>query len=114
MSNITDIKIKRILHHCQTIGMLADCIGIEFQQDLVDAKFKDPRINNHARKIKESIAQIKLSLASKVKVLDREFMEYEHSTECHRMLSYISTMDTNQLKSLNDGFEELERKNADL
>jgi len=106
-------KINRILRQTQTISVLADCIDMEFNSDLVDYQFKDPRISNHSRRIKESIAQIKLYIGSgQVKVIDQEFFTYEHAVQVHRLFTYFSTMDTDQLTELMDGFDELERKNA--
>ena len=100
-------KTKRILNHIQTIAVLTDCIDIEYNNDLVDEKFKDKALSNHNRRIKESISQIKSSLSFRYKVQDRDFMTYEHATQVHRLFTYFSTMDTKQLTELMDGFEKL-------
>lgn len=102
-----DEKTKRILNHIQTISVLTDCIDIEYNSDLVDARFKDKALSNHNRRIKESVSQIKTSLSFRYKVKDREFMTYEHAVQVHRLFTYFSTMETSQLEELMDGFEKL-------
>lgn len=107
-------KEKRILNHVQNMSVLVTCMEIEVTKDLIDYRFRDPNTNNHVRRLKESLQQIKKGLSFKFKVTDREFMEYEHGSEMHRAFEYFSTMDTNQLRSLLDGFDELERRNKEV
>lgn len=104
-------KEQRILQHCQTMGVLANCIEIEFMQDLVDARWKDPNLNNHVRKLKESLRQIKLGLAYKFKVKDQELMDNELSPQVHRLFKYFSTMDVNQLRDIIDAYEAYDIEN---
>lgn len=106
-------KEKRILNHVQNMSVLATCMDIEFHNDLVDYKFKEPTMNNHIRRIRESLEQIKKGLSFKYKVTDREFMTYVHAGAVYRVFDYFSTMDTDQLNSIMDGFDELERRNKE-
>ena len=104
-------KIKNILRHCQTMAILADVMDIEMHTDLVDAKFKDPKINNHVRRLKESIAQIKTGLAYLVKPIDREHATYTHAVEMHRLFKYFATTDSRQLADIMDAYEQFDRDN---
>lgn len=106
-------KEKRILSHVQTMSVLVTAMEIEISRELLDYRFRDPNTNNHVRRIKESLQQINKGLSFKFKVTDRDFMTYEHGVEVHRMFDYFGTMETSQLKQMNDGFEELERKNKE-
>jgi len=112
----TDIpeKEQRLLRHCQTMSVLASCIEIENQNDLIDHKFKVPHLNNHIRRIKESLKEIKLNLAFKYRVKDRELMEYDHATQIHRLFKYFSTMETSQLTEIMDAYEEYDKINPPL
>ena len=104
-------KIKRVLRHCQTMNVLVGCLEIEMTYDLHSAKFTDPRVNNHIRRIKESLGQIELALAYAVKHTNREHMKYDHNFEVHRLFRYFSTMDTTQLKNLMDAYENYDKEN---
>jgi len=103
-------KIDRIIRHCQNIAVLCDVMDIELSHDLSDYQFNDPRLGNHNRRIKESINQIKLSLASKVKSLSYEDTKYNHGTQLWRVFRFFSTMETSQVSLVMDGYEEIERK----
>ena len=103
-------KIERIIRHCQNIAVLCDVMDIELSHDLSDYQFNDPRLGNHNRRIKESINQIKLSLASKVKSLSYEDTKYNHGTQLWRVFRFFSTMATPQIVEIMDGYEEIERK----
>ena len=87
-----------------------DVADIEVQSDLVDARFKNPIVNNHIRRIKESITQVHLSLASMVKSLDYEHSKYDHATQMHRVFKYFSTMDTAQMSDMMDAFETFDKE----
>jgi len=104
-------KIKRVLRHCQTMNVLVGCLEIEMAYDLHSAKFTDPRVNNHIRRIKESLGQIELALAFAVKHTNREQMKYDHHFEMHRLFRYFGTMETNQLRSILDQYEQFDREN---
>lgn len=107
-------KERRILKHVQTMGVLANCMEIEMFNDLVDYKAKDPTINNHIRRLKESIQQIKKGLSFKYRVIDRDHMENDHSIQMHRLFNYFSIMDTDQLTRILDQYEEYDKLNPPI
>ena len=109
---ITTEKASRIIKSMQIIAVLAECISIEFQSDLVDTKFKNPAVNNHSKRIRESAEAIKLHLSSVVKNKDRDFFGYEYAAEMHRLVTHFSGMDIKQIADFMDGIEEL--KNVEL
>ena len=110
MKEITE-KEKRILRHVQTMSVLTTCMEIEMFSDLIDYRAKDPNINNHIRRLKESLQQIRKGLSFKYKILDRDLMENEHGAQMHRLFSYFSTMHTQQLTDIVDAYEKYDRTN---
>jgi len=87
---------------------------IEYFSDLVDFRFKEPNMNNHIRRIKESLEQIKKGLNFKYKVKDRELMNIDHPVQVHRLFTFFSTMDTTQLTELMDAYESYEKVNPSV
>lgn len=104
-------KERRILKHVQTMGVLVTALEIEYMNDLVDHKFKQANLNNHIRRIKESIQQIRSGLSFKYRVMDRDLMENEHGATVHRLFAYFSTMDTKQLTEIVDAYEAYDKDN---
>ena len=103
---MTPEKTNNILTSLQNIAVLAECIGIEFQQDLCDTRFKNPAINQHRKRITESAEAIKTHLASVIKNKDREFFGYQHAVEFHRAVTFFAGLDYLQLREFMDGVEE--------
>lgn len=108
---IPEAKVKELLRHIQTMQVLTVCMEIEFHQELIDKRWKDPHTSNHIRKLKESLEQIKKGLSFKFKVKDHELMNFEHPVQVHRLFKYFSTMETNQLSLIMDQYEEYDRVN---
>lgn len=102
-------KIRNILHSVQTISALSDCITIEFYNDLIDYKFKQPILNQKAKRIKEYCDDIKKLATTQTKVIDADYMAYEHSTAMHRLFKWFSIIDA---KQINEYMDELERLDA--
>lgn len=107
-------KEQRILRHVQVMSVLASCMEIEYMNDLVDMRWKDPNMNNHIRRIKESLEQIKKGLNFKYKIKDKELMTIDHPVQVHRLFNYFSTMDTTQLSELMDAYEEYDKINPSV
>lgn len=98
-----------ILKSVQIMGVLAHLIQIEYQTRICDLKFKQPSVNNHARKIKESTEQIQKDLAFQFKLKDREQMAYEHSVELWRVFDHFCKLTTEEVRDFMDGVDELKQ-----
>lgn len=105
--DIKEKKIKDILHSVQAISALAECITIEFYNDLVDHKFKQPILNQKSKRIKEYADDIKKLCTVHTKVLDKEYMEYEHSVAMHRLFKWFCLLDANQINEYMDRVENI-------
>ena len=88
-SPIQEERIYPILKSVHTIGVLAEMIGIEYQNHAVSIKFKQPSTNQHASRIRESANQITKDLAFQFKVTDRDTLTYEHALQLHRLVSHF-------------------------
>ena len=106
-----DETTKEILRHVQTLTVMADVMTIEIQQRMIDNKFKSPIVNNHVRRIKESLSQIKLHLTTIAKPIDRDLMQYAHATEVYRVFKYFGTCSTQQLSEIMDAYEQFDKEN---
>ena len=106
-----DETTKEILRHVQTLTVMADVMQIEIQQRMIDHKFKSPSINNHVRRIKESLERVKIELTFLANPIDRDHLQYAHATEIYRLFKYFATMSTDQLSEIMDAYEQFDKEN---
>ena len=99
---VQEERIYPILKSVHTIGVLAEMIGIEYQNDMVDTKFKQPTTNQHAGRIRESVKQIGKDLAFQFKVQDRNALSYDHAIELHRLVSHFIDLGVERTKEFMD------------
>lgn len=102
----------RLLESLQLIGSLAEMIKIEFATDLVDSKFKQPAVNNHAGQIIRSAGAITNHLASVADLKDREAFTYEYGVEMVTLIKHFSHYPTHKLREFNEGIAELEKSSV--
>lgn len=60
----TPEKEKRVLEYVQFVAVCAELIKVEYQDFMIDLRFKNPVINNHSKRIVESADQISKALSS--------------------------------------------------
>lgn len=104
---LSEQKITRILKSTQIIEVLAECIKIEHMNDLIDTKFRQPAINSHAKKIKESSQAIQTHLSFLVKNKDKGFFADEYALEIHRVLSHFIGLEITQIREFMDSLDSL-------
>lgn len=105
-ASFTPEKEKRVLDYVQFVALCAEMIKIEWQCEAIDWRFKNPVINNHARKIIESAEQISRSLSSISFNTDREEFAYNTSLQVHRLLKHFSQYPVEKLEELMDIIEK--------
>lgn len=111
MPNLSIEKQADLLKSVHIIGVCARLIQIEFANDLVDTKFKQPLVNQHAKRIAESSQQIKSALNSPhmpFKVKSQEYMDYDYALQMHRIISYFTDMGLEKITEFADGLDKLE------
>lgn len=106
MTKLSEEKHRQILHHVQTITSLAQLITIEYQNSLVDTRFKIPIVNNKARRIISDAKDIIKAFNNIVKAKDEDFLEYDHAIQMHRVFKYFSVMDVKQVEQFMDLLEK--------
>lgn len=102
----TPEKEKAVLDYVQFVAFCAEMIKIEFQMDMCDIRFKNPTINNHAKRIIESAEAISRSLTSISTQSDRESFTYNDSLEFHRIIKHFSMYPSSKIGELMDLIEE--------
>lgn len=110
-NKISEEAILNLLEHVQFIGTAAEMIKIEHMSRLVDHRFKNPVLNNHAKKIKESAAMIQTHLSSLTYNKDREFFEYDYAVQLHRVLKHFIGLSVQQVEEFMDSVEKLQAEN---
>ena len=101
---MTPQKQYDILRSVQLIGVMAQMIEIEFSKHMVDNKFRNPIINNHSRRIKESAEQIRKLL---MKPLDNEFFTYEYATNMYEIFETLATFEAEKIIEYNEGLKKI-------
>lgn len=96
-----------LLENVQFIGLMASLIQVEFQSNLVDSKFKNPAVNQHAKRIKESSHAIEVHLSSIVNLKDRESFAYSVSTEMIELIKHFLNYPPEKIREFMDRIREL-------
>lgn len=99
----------RLLENVQMIGLLTDLIKIAYQDNLVDSKFKNPALNLHRGKIRDSADAISLHLSSIADLKDREEFNNNYCAEMYALIKHFSHYPTDKLREFNEGIAELEK-----
>lgn len=98
--------LLKSVHH---IGVFARLIELEYANDLVDTKFKQPLINQHSKRIRESAEQIKKALNSPnnpFHVKSQEYMDYDYTLQIYRVMDFLTDMG---LEKITEFANELEK-----
>lgn len=104
---LSEQKQFDIVRSIQMIGVMAKMIDVEFHQHIVDTKFRNPIINNHARKIKESTEQIiKLLTQSGALLKDQEKFDYEYVLNLYKIFEHVTQMSYEQISEQVKRLEE--------
>jgi N-formylglutamate amidohydrolase len=105
---ITDEAIADLLEHTQFIGLCSELVKIEYANRLVDHKFKNPSINQHASRISQSAEMIQIHLASLTFNKDREFFSYAYCVQLHRILKHFMQLTIDQMDTFMTGVEKMQ------
>lgn len=110
MPNLSLEKQSDLLKSVHIIGVCARLIEIEYANDLIDTKFKQPLINQHSKRIKESAEQIKKALNSPnnpFHVKSKDYMDYEYSLQLYRVIDFLTDMGLEKITEFADGMDKL-------
>lgn len=96
-----------LLTHAQFIGVCAELIQIEHRNRLIDTRFSNPAINQHAKRVKESSQMIQTHLSSLTVVKGREFFSDEYCVQLHQALKHFIGLSVEQLTEFVDTIQEI-------
>lgn len=96
----SEARQQALLTSVQVIGLLAECIQVQFQNSLIDSRFKNPAINLHAKKIKDSSEAIKLHLSSISTLGRRDDFTYDYASHMSALIELFLHHDSDQLAEL--------------
>lgn len=102
----TPEKEAKVLAYIQFVALCAEMIKIEYQMDMCDIRFRNPVINNHAKRIIESAEAIGRSLTSISSQSDREGFMYNDALEFHRIVRHFSDYPSSKISQLMDLIEK--------
>lgn len=102
-------KLIRIVEQLGFITLLMDVIEIELQHDLVSSSFTQPLLNNHLRRIRESVTQIKSSISRKIKITNKEEAFYEYALQFHQLMKHFKEKDGTTIEQLVNTLENYEK-----
>lgn len=101
-------KQFELLRSVQLIGVMAQMIDVEFQKHFIDTKHRNPIINNHAKRIKESSEAIgRLLKQSGFAPKDGDKFNYEYVLNMYEVFEHFTTMDYEQLEEYLTGLRKL-------
>jgi hypothetical protein len=106
---LTPERTANIFQSVQFMQVMAELIKVEFQMHM-DTDFKNPAVNQHASKIKQSAEAIQLHLSGIVKAKDPEFFKNEYTPEIYRVFRFFIGMDAEQIREFMDGVEEMQKQ----
>lgn len=101
---------KKVIDFMRSVQFILASIGtieVEWQMYMVDYKFKNANMNNHLKRMRESMREVKRHFANFVQVKDQDEFSYEYTVQLHRVMALFSGLHTDQLAEYADGLEEL-------
>lgn len=107
---MTPERLYPILKSTHMIGVLAEIIKVEHRDRIFDTKFKQPLLNNHAKRILESANQIQLDLRAKFDCMKREELTYEHALQLHRLLDHFIDIGIERTTEFMDGLDKMKEE----
>jgi hypothetical protein len=107
---MTPEKKLRIYKSVQFMAVMAEVIKLEHCTDLIDADFKNPRMNQFAKRIADDCQAIQFHLKHndrvKIEFKDLDFIE-EYAGELYRVFHFFIGLPKSQIKEVMDNLHEI-------
>lgn len=107
---LTPEKAENLFMSMQAMATIVQLLDIEYEWHLKDARFQSPIINNHKKRIRESIEALKLETLSKITPKDREYFVFDHCTNVFEILRFLMFMPKEGLEDTLKQIEELKKQ----
>lgn len=102
---MSEAKVKRLHQSVQFLAIMAEVIKLEYASDLIDADFKNPMVNQFAKRISEDAKAIQFHLKKNDRVSiefkDPEFI-LEYASELWRVCNFFIGIDISQIREVMD------------
>lgn len=109
---VTPEKAQQVFHSIQSMSILVELLEIETHVYLYDHKFNEPFLNNHIKRLKDSIGAIQNHLGKKVKTIDEEFFKYSHCALLSEVVKFFMFQPKEELEDTLNQIEELKKQLA--
>lgn len=105
---MTPQKQYDILRSVQLIGVMAQMIEIEFHSHLVEANFRNPMMEVHAKEIKLRCQQILNDLVeSGVNIKCNDTFTEEYATNMYEIFETLATFEAEKIIEYNEGLKKI-------
>ncbi len=96
-------RLHQQLLSLQKLAILAECLRIEFSNELLGTIFKDKTLNNFARRIRSDAEEIvsRLEKSGRYGVRMTEVTE-EYSSEIWRVVTLLNGLDVSAIREFSD------------
>lgn len=102
-TKLTEKQLIELISSIQTIMGAVNVAQLEFYQLLPDYQQKLSQVKQRTRRVMDDLESVKKLCYTIVRPKDSiEHIDYNMGHELHRLFSFFSTMDVNQLKEYND------------
>lgn len=106
-------RAQNALKSVQFMALMAEMLSLEHCSELIDARFKEPKVNQFAGRIKQDCEAIKFHLKNNsklnIKFNDAEFIE-EYASALYRVFHFFIGLPVDQINELMDGYEKLAKE----
>ena len=107
---MTPVKKARIYKSVQYMAVMAEILKLEHCSDAIDADFKNPQVNNFAKRIAADCKAIQFHLKHndrvKIEFKDLDFIE-EYASELYRVFHFFIGLPLSQIKEVMDNLYEI-------
>ena len=107
---MTPEKIARIYKSVQFMAVMSEVIKLEHCSEAIDAEFKNPQLNQFAKRIAADCKAIQFHLKHndrvKIEFKDLEFIE-EYAGELYRVFHFFIGLPLDQIKEVMDNLHEI-------
>jgi hypothetical protein len=109
---VTADKAQEVFYSVQSMSVLIELLDIESRVYFHDHKFNEPFLNNHIKRLKDSIGAIQNHLGKKIIARDEEFFKYEHCALLSEVVKFFMFQPKEELEDTLNQIEELKKQLA--
>ena len=109
---VTQEKAEEVFASIQRMTMFFELARIEEQVFLFDHRFRNPVMNNHIKRIRESLQALEKESGRLITSKDTEYFKYEHTPLLHVIFKAYMFQDKRFLEEVVNQLEDSEKQVA--